>query len=781
MLLKPDSTSVSLAYDFAALDTTETLEPPLAPAAEEEEKDVAVHRYILKNRFVLKDLDPGSRALVYGAIGALAVTAVAIATRDLPWPDFDVSFSDNRITAIPITHFVLTLVLLGMLWTYMLYGAWRAYLPVRLAGLAIYLGVMTWFAFQIPDWRAAIPALLVVPAIVQRRKPNTSGWWRLGLFFVATELCYAAVAFFAGDQLLFTLTLDDHLYWLSQASIPMLFLVGVELSEVAGHGGRELFHRSSRYARLVPALAVGAAALALGTELWGYDLATNAISVGWGLLVVAILAVAYRFLAPAEQASHLKPLTIVAAIVTLSLGFAVSQAIIYFAPSSAGSGLADYKHASPDFSFQYPLYWLPDRKAFAHTSAPAAVLLDYQGTGEYAAVVAMTADPNADAQSTLSDWLARRHGDSVALTNPGSAGGWTTFDLSGTVLSTRAGSGEAFVQYADGYAYLIYCWAPDDTSWQDLKPGCDGIASSFQTGSGTIVPGPLAASSPLASPSAAPASPSAGTSASSPAAQATSGSDGGAAPTSQADLATERAAAGTTIFWAIVLVASAIVLLVFRSRGRSSQLAWWLFVASLVSFFSRGATGQAGVLTLPGGTQIGTLDTGSLAEAAGLLSLVWIGYRFARRRPLTGNELAWLLYVNVALWVIGLLARLYYAGLDLGELGILQAIVIVLALGWEIFQSGGLITNRSSAKWPRASRVSMFMGYVLLVAVAVLYFSSQHLVDTGEHVAPAFESELWPAYGLAFLGAPLIIATAFTSLPWRRRASDAKESAPAPA
>lgn len=72
------------------MDTTATLERPAEPAGTEEEEDLAVHRYVLKNRFVLKDLDAGSRTLVYGAIGALLITAAAIATRDLPWPDFEV-------------------------------------------------------------------------------------------------------------------------------------------------------------------------------------------------------------------------------------------------------------------------------------------------------------------------------------------------------------------------------------------------------------------------------------------------------------------------------------------------------------------------------------------------------------------------------------------------------------------------------------------------------------------------------------------------------------------
>ena len=731
------------------MDVTTTLEPaePTPPAAEpEEEENLPVHRLLLRNRFVLKDLDPGSRYMVYGAIAALFVTAAAIATRDLPWPGYDVTFANNRPTAIPITHFVLTLVLLGMLWTYLLYGAWRAYTPIRIAGLLLYLGVMAWLAYQIPDWRAAFPAVLVVPALIRRRQPKAHGWWRLALFFIATMLCYGAVAYFAGDQLLFTLTLDEHLYWLSQASIPMLFLVGVELSEVAGHGGREIFHRTARFARLLPVVAITAAALALGTELWGWDLITNVISVGWGLLVVAVLVLAYRFLAPRDLDAHLKPFTSVIAVATLSAGFAISIAIQYFAPYT-GTDLLDYNLKSPDLTVSYPFGWNADSKAYSGSAAAGAVVFSVPGTDEHAAVVTVTS--SSDPQSDLTTWLGLNQGDTANLTNQGAKSGWTSFDLTGTILGSQAAAGEAFVQQADGYDFFVYCWAPDASSWQDLKPGCEGLATSLQTASGSI--------------------------------NATTGNSTAATANAQNDQTVAQEAKATTLFWVLVLIASAVALFTYRRRGRSSQLAWWLLVASIVSVFSNGATGQSGVIDLPGGIQIGTLDTGSLAEAAGLLSLVWIAYRYARRRPLTGDELGWLLRVNVALWLIGMLARLYYAGLDLGELGILQAVVIVLALGWEIFQSGGMITNRSSELWPRASRVSMFMGYVLLVAVAVLYFSSQHYVDTGEHVAPAFESELWPAYGLAFLGAPLIIATAFATLPWRRPAKRAPEAPAVPA
>jgi hypothetical protein len=56
--------------------------------------------------------------------------------------------------------------------------------------------------------------------------------------------------------------------------------------------------------------------------------------------------------------------------------------------------------------------------------------------------------------------------------------------------------------------------------------------------------------------------------------------------------------------------------------------------------------------------------------------------------------------------------------------------------------------------------VLLFLGYIMLVSTAVLYFTSWQVQATGAPVAEAiFESELWPREGLLGLGVPLLFVS----------------------
>ena len=91
------------------------------------------------------------------------------------------------------------------------------------------------------------------------------------------------------------------------------------------------------------------------------------------------------------------------------------------------------------------------------------------------------------------------------------------------------------------------------------------------------------------------------------------------------------------------------------------------------------------------------------------------------------------------------------------RLSIAQAIVILLALLWELTVSGESITNGHSSWFPRAARVLAFCGYIMLVATAVLFFSSLRVRNLGTVLEPQFESEAWPALGILQLGVPALL------------------------
>ena len=50
-----------------------------------------------------------------------------------------------------------------------------------------------------------------------------------------------------------------------------------------------------------------------------------------------------------------------------------------------------------------------------------------------------------------------------------------------------------------------------------------------------------------------------------------------------------------------------------------------------------------------------------------------------------------------------------------------------------------------------------FCGYIMLVATAVLFFSSLRVRNLGTALEPQFESEAWPALGILQLGVPALL------------------------
>jgi hypothetical protein len=92
------------------------------------------------------------------------------------------------------------------------------------------------------------------------------------------------------------------------------------------------------------------------------------------------------------------------------------------------------------------------------------------------------------------------------------------------------------------------------------------------------------------------------------------------------------------------------------------------------------------------------------------------------------------------------------------EGSLLQALVVLLALGWDVLTSKN-VTLRHSAGVPRNARVSFFIAYVSLVGLFVMLSSASSLLQPGtakamEHV---FDSETFVAAGLHLFGAPLLL------------------------
>lgn len=158
------------------------------------------------------------------------------------------------------------------------------------------------------------------------------------------------------------------------------------------------------------------------------------------------------------------------------------------------------------------------------------------------------------------------------------------------------------------------------------------------------------------------------------------------------------------------------------------------------------------------------LDLDGARAAFAIATLVICVAVLLRRRL---REDAWmlglLLAVDVGLQVLAWVNNLFdhtaqvadrtTAGFSIGA-----AVVLLAALLLELLASGDAITNGHGRLFPRPSRVLLYLGYILMVASAVLYFASLHNPETGALRESLFDSEQWVQEGVIFLGPPLVLA-----------------------
>ena len=85
----------------------------------------------------------------------------------------------------------------------------------------------------------------------------------------------------------------------------------------------------------------------------------------------------------------------------------------------------------------------------------------------------------------------------------------------------------------------------------------------------------------------------------------------------------------------------------------------------------------------------------------------------------------------------------------------IRGAIVCLALIWEFWTSGSMVTNRDSARYPRAARIMLYLGYLLAVATIVFFWVE--LPRAAGLAQKAFEPELYVSAGIACLGLPFLI------------------------
>ena len=108
---------------------------------------------------------------------------------------------------------------------------------------------------------------------------------------------------------------------------------------------------------------------------------------------------------------------------------------------------------------------------------------------------------------------------------------------------------------------------------------------------------------------------------------------------------------------------------------------------------------------------------------------------------------------------------------------LVQAVVLLLAILWDVAMSGENLTNLQGWHVPRHSRVLLYFGYVIMVATAVVFFSSLHAPPGA---GSDFESDMWPQLGILLMGPPLLLTFFFANLGhWLYGGKPAVERTPA--
>jgi hypothetical protein len=204
----------------------------------------------------------------------------------------------------------------------------------------------------------------------------------------------------------------------------------------------------------------------------------------------------------------------------------------------------------------------------------------------------------------------------------------------------------------------------------------------------------------------------------------------------------------------------------WRPGGASAVGAYLIVVGLAVIVFALAivAAGQNAAVAL-GGVQM-------VVALATLVALAWLalrGHLDVERAPL----IALYFVLNLGLLLIGVIYVLLanVATLSRG-FGLIPGVLIVVAFLWDFLTSGEEVTNVEGRAFPRAARVLLYAGYIMLVATIVLFFApvTPNSIFNQQDLFFVFSADLWPRYGLLLLGVPLLLTNFLLALSrWRGR------------
>lgn len=140
--------------------------------------------------------------------------------------------------------------------------------------------------------------------------------------------------------------------------------------------------------------------------------------------------------------------------------------------------------------------------------------------------------------------------------------------------------------------------------------------------------------------------------------------------------------------------------------------------------------------------------------ALGLLAMIAAARQTARRRR---RLVIGLIALDATVWALQGMSTVYDHALSASRVSAWAAIIVLIAVVWDVTMSGESMTNHGTRHAPRASRVLAFLGYVILLAATVLFYSAQHRVSNGTAAEAFFEPEAVTRAGLFRIGLPVAV------------------------
>ncbi|HEY4348727.1 MAG TPA: hypothetical protein VGM80_14180 [Gaiellaceae bacterium] len=691
-------------------------------ASGEEERGHGLRKVFAERSISLGTMERNLRFAVAGAMLVLVAAAVLVGLRDVAFDSIEVGSGPDAQAVIPAVVFWLSIAFLTLAWSTFLWGLLHAHRLVRLAGLALF----SWAMFELwhdvltlAVWRMApsyalLACIWVIGLAAMRIRAKERWQEEIQVLFFPLLLVLVGGLYLAfwwrlrplHDPHVYTLFVFHQLQQLSFALIPLLYVAGVDFAEwgdaAATRIGETLGGVRAPYA--LAAVTFGLACFALVYRVDTLGGRTFALQLGFGFLFAALVTVP-ALAAGRSGASARVPYAAVFAAASILLVLVVGGSDVLLSAPGANRGKATLSHAGvPRFQLEYPASW-GERAVPGQSGLKLFLLAPRESvTRMYVFYI-----PSSVA-SSVPDPLNVLFKPEVH--SRGTDGPWALTRFTGNGMT-----GVAWQRRDRGAIWLLAGLAKPAQA-AALGASFAAIARSWTT---EVAPGETEA-------------------------QALS------AETVRGERVLEIAA----LAWLGVAAVAAFVLLRRRRRNPGwLSAAALFFVSTGVLYFlidlpnvahRMGFTRLTAHLRFPGV---------QMAAAVATLAAVAV---LAVRRRLSVEPLALLLVLNGGLLAVQWLDRAIVSGEDAaGRFSIVQAVLIMVAFGWDILVSGEAITNRHTRHVPRQTRVLVYLGYVMLVATAVLFFSSLHVLSHGKVSEPGFESEAYPDSGLLVFGTALLV------------------------